>query len=343
MLKYTLATLTTVATIGLASTSAWSEPKDIRWGTGPVGSSGHKALVVLAGLLNKEMPEYRISVLPTPGAVMTVKGYAMGEYDAYYGSDIALEELAGDTGRFKGFKAKMKRQPVQSLWCYTLDVGLAIKASSMDKIKKWTDLTGKRVYTGPLPFDTRLKLEKAMATVGVKHNYTQVSLATAGSQLSSGAIEGMIIYAAGGKTPAPWISEASLAVDWAALNPAPDEVAKLKKAGFQIIEVNPANFHKDAHVPKVALLPFYWGFDVGMGMSEADVYKMLTIIDKHSEELGKLDPSFKQIAGSMAAFQKQALEATWKLVPIHPGLAKFLREKGQWNKEWDSNIAKENM
>ena len=80
-----------------------------------------------------------------------------------------------------------------------------------------------------------------------------------------------------------------------------------------------------------------------MGMSEADVHKMLTIIDKHSEELGKLDPSFKQIAGSMAAFQKQALEATWKLVPIHPGLAKFLREKGQWNKEWDSNIAKENM
>ena len=55
----------------------------------------------------------------------------------------------------------MKRQPVQSFWAYTLDVGLAIKASNSDKIKKWTDLTGKKVYTGPLPFDTRLKLENA--------------------------------------------------------------------------------------------------------------------------------------------------------------------------------------
>ena len=69
--------------------------------------------------------------------------------------------FAADSGRFKGFKANVKRQPVQSMWVYTLDVGLAIKASNRDKIKKWTDLTGKKVYTGPLPFDTRLHLENA--------------------------------------------------------------------------------------------------------------------------------------------------------------------------------------
>ena len=28
---------TVISTIALASTSAWSEPKDIRWATGPVG------------------------------------------------------------------------------------------------------------------------------------------------------------------------------------------------------------------------------------------------------------------------------------------------------------------
>ena len=67
------------------------QPKDIRWGTGPVGSVGHKALVVLADLLNKEMPEYRITVLPMPGAVMTVKGFATNQIDAYYGSDDALQ------------------------------------------------------------------------------------------------------------------------------------------------------------------------------------------------------------------------------------------------------------
>jgi len=333
-----------IAALGLSSTTA-SEPKDIRWGTGPVGSSGGKALVVLANILSKEMPEFRISVLPYPGAVGTVKGFATGDLDGYYGSDVALKELAADSGRFKGFKSHVKVQPIQSFWCYTLDVGLAIKASNRDTIKKWGDLSGKQVYTGPLPFDTRKHLENAMAAVGVHHIYKQVDLSTAGSQLNAGSIDGMIIYAAGGKTPPPWISEASLAVDWAALNPSADEIAKLKAAGFGVEEVDPANFHKkELYVKKVTLLPFYWGFDLGMKVSTDEMYKMLNIIDKHSDELAKLDPSFRQIGGGkMAEFLKQALETTWKLVPIHPGLVKYLKEKGMWDSKWDANVAKQTM
>ena len=95
---------------------------------------------------------------------------------------------------------------------------------------------------------------------------------------------------------------------------------------------------------KVTLLPFYWGFDLGLNVSTDEMYKMLTIIDKNSDELAKLDPSFKQIGGGqMAAFQKKALESTWKLVPIHPGLAKYLKEKGMWDSKWDTNVAKATM
>src|SRR3546814_4471094 len=56
-------------------------------GTSAVGSSGHKALTALAGILNKELKEYRVTVQPTAGAVVTVKGYATGQFDGYYGSD----------------------------------------------------------------------------------------------------------------------------------------------------------------------------------------------------------------------------------------------------------------
>jgi TRAP-type uncharacterized transport system substrate-binding protein len=331
--------------VGFPSSTAWSEPKDIKWGTGPVGSSGHKALVVLADVLNKAMPEIRITVLPYPGAVGTVKGFATGEMDGYYGSEVALKELAADEGRFKGFKSHIKVQPVQSFWCYTLDVGLAIKASDSDTIKNWEDLSGKNVYTGPLPFDTRLHLENAMRVAGVKHIYKQVDLSTAGSQLNSGTIKGMLIYVAGGETPAPWIAEASLAVDWAPLNPSPAELAKLKAAGFAIEEVDPAKFHKkEPGLAKATLLPFYWGFDLGMNVSTDEMYKMLTVIEQHADELAKTDPSYKQIAaGKMAAFQKQALESTYALVPIHPGLAKYLKAKNQWDAKFESHVAKARM
>lgn len=327
---------------GLSGSPAWSQTsKDIRWGTGPVGSVGHKALVVLADLLNKEMPEYRITVLPMPGAVMTVKGFATEQIDAMYASDDALREYVSDTGRFKGFKATQKRVPVQSLWIYTLDTGLAIKASNADKIKKWGDLSGKKVFTGPLPFDTRLHIENALAVLGVKHIYTQVDLSNAGSQLQSGTIEAMIVYYTGGVVPAPWLTEASLSVDWAGLNPSVEEAATLKSKGIALEEINSSKISKnDIHVKALTLSPFYWGFDIGMNMPPADVYKMLTIIDKNADQLAKLDGDFAQIAGGkLAEFQVKALDVTWDLIPIHPGLAKFLKEKGKWNPKWDSKVA----
>ena len=334
----------TFALVGMSGSPASAAPKDIRWGTGPAGSSGGKALVVLSQVLNKNMPEYRITVLPTPGAVGTVKGFALNQFDGYYGSDVALNEFANNNQRFKGFRSHVKRMPVQSFWCYTLDVGLAIKASNRDKIKSWSDLAGKPVFTGPAPFDTRKQVENALAAMGVKHHYTEVSLATAGSQLANGTIDAMIIYAAGGKTPPPWLSEASLTVDWAALNPSKEEIKKLEEHGLGIVDVPPSNFHKkDDYVKKITLVPTYWGFDLGLNVPEDDMYKMLKVIEAHADELAKLDPSFREIAGGhMAEFEARALKSTWKLVPIHPGLRKYLMEKGKWDKKWDANLAKGN-
>ena len=335
----------TFALVGLSTSTATAAPKDIKWGTGPAGSSGGKALIVLSTILNKEWTKYRITVLPTPGAVGTVKGFALGEFDGYYGSNVALKEFHDDTSRFKGFKTHVKRMPVQSLWTYTLDCGLAIKASDAGKYKSWGDLTGKPVYTGPAPFDTRKIVENGLHALGVKHIYKEVSKATAGSQLNNGTIQAMLIYGAGGKTLAPWLSQATLSVDWVPLNPSAKELASLKEDGFGPIQVPVKNFNKrDKTGAKITLLPVFWGFDVGLNVPEADLYKMLKIIDENADELAKLDPSFRQIGGGQfAKFQHTALESTWDLVPIHPGLAKFLKEKGQWDKKWDANIAKASM
>jgi TRAP transporter TAXI family solute receptor len=342
MFKRVVTTVAIAGLIGMAAASlAWSqEPKDIRWGTPPVGTSGHKALVTLAAVLNKEMPKYRISVLPTAGAIATVKGFATKELDAFYGSDIAFHELATDSNRFKGFKPRIQRMPIQSFWSNTIEVSLAVHVRNKDKIKKWGDLAGKRVFTGPLPFDVRAHIERCLNALGVKFIYKQVDLATVGSQLESGAIDAMLIYTGSESAPPPWLAEASLATDWAALNLSSDELAVLKKKGIGSVEVSPKVFHRDVHVDKVIELPFYYGFDVGLDMPADDVYKMLTIIQAHAAELAKVDPTFSQIAKDMPGFQKLGVESSADLVPIHPGLAKYMREKGVWDKKWDANVAK---
>ena len=325
--------------VTVCAASAQQQPKDIRWGTPPVGTTGHKAMVTLSALLNKEMPQYRISVLPTAGAITTVKGFATKEFDGNYGSDIAFYELANDTNRFKGFKARVQRMPVQSFWSNTIEVSLAVHARNKDKIKKWGDLAGKRVFTGPLPFDVRAHIERALNELGVKFIYHQVDLATVGSQLESGAIDAMLIYTGSESAPPPWLAEASLAADWAALNLSPDEIATLKKKGLSSIELSPTVFKRNVHVDKVVELPFYYSFNVGLDVPADDVYKMLKIIEAHAAELAKADPTFSQIAKDMPGFQKRGVQSSVDLVPIHPGLAKYMKEKGVWDAKWDAKIA----
>ncbi|MGF1611357.1 MAG: TAXI family TRAP transporter solute-binding subunit [Kiloniellales bacterium] len=340
MLKYALTALF-AGLIATSGTSAWSQVKELPWGTSAVGSAGHKALVALADVLNREMPDYRVTVQPTAGAIVTVKGYAMGEFEGYYGADVAFFELANDSNRFKGFKASMKRQPVQSFWAFTLEVGTAIHPRDKDSIRTWSDLSGKRVFTGPLPWDVRAHLERAYGALGVNHEYVQVDTSAAGSMLDSGGIDAFIIYSSAESSTAPWITEASLAADWAALNPSAEEVAALENGGFSVIEVQPDVFRKDVHADKVVLSPFFYGFHVGLEVPEDDLYRMLTVIEEHAADLAKTDASFQQIATDMAGMQRRGVAASVEFVPIHPGLARYMREKGVWDPKWDARIAQD--
>ncbi|MPY69861.1 MAG: TRAP transporter substrate-binding protein [Alphaproteobacteria bacterium] len=335
----TLSALLAVAAV-VAAVPASAQQKDIRWGTSAVGSSGHKALVALAGVLNKEMKNYRVTVQPTAGAVVTVKGYTVGQFDGYYGSDVAFAEFANNDKRFKGFKENAKKEPVQSFWAFTLEVGFAVHARNKDKIRSWGDLDGKKVFTGPLPWDTRAQAERTLAALGVKHNYVQVDLTTAGSLLDSGGIDAFAIYTSAESSTAPWVTEASLAADWAVVNPSQEESAKLKKAGFSLVEVKPDIFRKDVHADKLVLAPFYYGFHVGLEVPADDVYAMLKAIETRTADLAKADAAFTQIAKDMPGMQRRGVESSVATTAVHPGLAKYMREKGVWDAKWDNRIAK---
>jgi len=328
------------AVLTIGSTLASAQTKDIRWGTSRVGSSGHRAITNLVEVLKREFPEYRFTVQPTPGAILTVKGYATGQFEGYYGSDVAFYELANNIKRFEGFKEKMQRQPVQSFWAFTVEQGVAIHARDIGKITKWSDLTGKQVFTGPRPWDTRAQLERAFETLGVKHEYMEVSIKTAGSLLEQGRFVAFGLYSNAESTTAPWITEASLQTDWAALNPSAEEVATLKQAGFNVVQVDPAIFgKKTAHVDKVTLLPFHYGLHLGLEVSEDDMYRILLAIEKNVAALAKADKGFKQVEKDMPGMQRRGVMSAVDFVPIHPGLAKYMRERGVWDAKWDSKVA----
>ncbi|WP_026987302.1 TAXI family TRAP transporter solute-binding subunit [Fodinicurvata fenggangensis] len=331
-------------TLGLASTgtidSASAQDKtEVRWATSSTGSSGYRALTSLANMLNNQMDTLDITVMPTPGAAASVRGFAGGQFDGYYGADVAFHEIANNGGRYEGFAdQEHEQQMTQSFWAYTLEVGLGVLAEDTDELQSWQDLNGKPVFTSPAPWDTRAALERAMRAAGVEHEYVELDTGLAAQSLEDGTIEAMIIYTAGETSPSPWIQEAMMSADMDALNPSSEELDMLDEAGIGTVEVPPGVFDDQIGDPAI-LVPFFYGFHVGTNFSEDEVYEMLVTIEENAEELAESDPSFSQVRDDMVEMQLRGIRSAGETIPIHPGLAKFLRENDAWNADWDGRIA----
>jgi len=313
---------------------------DLRWATSAVGSSGHRALVQLAAFLNRHLPEHQITVLPMPGAIMGLRAYVGGEVDGYYGADLAMEEWSLRTGRFANAPNGGAREPVQSFWAYTMETGLAVAADQRDAITSWADLAGRPVFTGPAPWDTRAQIERMMAAAGVEHRYVETDLSLAASQLQNGRIAAIGIYTTGEKDLAPWIAEAERAVSLAVLNPSPAEQAAMEEAGLGLVAVDAAAFQTDVGTERMVFAPFYYGFHVGDLLSADALYKMLVLIEREAPVLAAADPLFSQLADGMPALQARAVALAAPHALIHPGLARYMRERGVWNAAWDERVAR---
>ncbi|MEM1525063.1 MAG: TAXI family TRAP transporter solute-binding subunit, partial [Nitrososphaerales archaeon] len=314
--------------------------RKFNWGTATVGSTGHRALVGITAILNKYMPTYEFTVIPTPGAVASMKNYAKGELDGCYASDIGFTEMYRFEKRFEGFKPEVKRMPVQTFWAYTIEVTLAIHDRNLNKYKKWSDLNGKKIYAFYLGWDVHAALTPLLDTLGIKYTHVEMDTSMVGSALEKGEIEATGVYTTSYKSPPPWIKELEITTPIAILNPSEDELKKLKGAGFDIVEIDPKGaFATDVNVEKIYARAFFYGFSVGTEMPENDVYTMLKILEEHKQDLVAYDPGFEVLAKDFAGFQVRGIEALRAMcpepqVPLHPGLAKYLKERGLWKDVW---------
>jgi len=73
---------------------------------------------------------------------------------------------------------------------------------------------------------------------------------------------------------------------------------------------------------------------------EDAAYQILKIVEANAAEMAKADKGFKQLADDMVGMQKRGIAAAVDFVEIHPGLAKFTKEKGAWDPKWEARVAK---
>jgi hypothetical protein len=152
--------------------------------------------------------------------------------------------------------------------------------------------------------------------------------------LQAGTIVGSATYTTAGRSLAAYWKETEIRMDIKVVNPCPEEVAKIKAAGLAVVDIDAKQaFTKDVGAPTLQGVPILFGYNVGTNISEDVVYKMLSAFYKNRSKLAESEPGFTPMAKDFVGMQLQGINANPD-VPVHPGLAKFLKEHKAWNDKW---------
>jgi hypothetical protein len=335
---YTLA----VSAATLAATFAFSalqpadaaERKSLRLATSSVDSYGYKIAASLVKVIEEALGgEYTVTVQPYTSPTVGMKAVMNGDGEIAYTADIGMTQLYKAEGGFQNY-TPVKPKIVHSWYAYPMESMMATTTAKAGEFKCWKDLSGKLVFYTTAGFQNWHNWVRIWKALGYDFKHVQLDTKSNSDALQAGTVVASATYTTAGKSLAPYWKETEIRMDIRVINPCPDEIAKLKAAGLAVVDVNTKDaFAKDVGTPIAKGVPILFGYNVGTNISEDVVYKLLTAFNKNKNELAKIDPGFTPMAKDFIGMQVQGISANPD-IPVHAGLAKFLKENKAWNDKW---------
>jgi TRAP transporter TAXI family solute receptor len=321
------------AAAALSPTQA-QERKSIRWSTAQVGSYGYTIAAAMAKVLEQALGgEYTVTVAPYQSPTVAMKATMNGEAEIAYVADIGMTQFAERVGPFKDFKPT-KPELVHTWYAYPMESMMATTVKGAEQLKCWKDFSGKPVYFTQAGFQNWLNWQRIFKALGYDFKHVQIDNKANGDALEQGTIVGSAIYTTAGRSLPPYWKETEVRMDIRVVNPCADEVAKLKAASLPVADVDPKGaFAKDVGPKTLQGVPILFGYNVRPDMAEEVVYKMIKAFYDKRDELVKLDPGFTPMAKDFIGMQAQGINANPQ-IPVHAGLAKFLKEHKAWDDKW---------
>ena len=310
------------------------ERKSIRWATSSVDSYGYQVAAAMVKIVEEALGgQYTVTVNPYPSTTGAMKAAMDGTGEIGYTADVGMTQLYAGEGGFKGY-TPAKSKLVHAWYAYPMESFMATSAKEAGKYKCWGDFSGKPVFFTPAGFMNWLNFQRIYKTLGYQFKHVQIDAKTNSDALQGGSIVGSVAYTTAGRSLAPYWKESEVRMDLRVINPCPAEVAKLKAGGLAVVNLNPKDsFSKDIGVSQIQAVPILFAYNVRVDMPEDVVYKMLSAFYKNRASLAKSDPGFTPMANDFIGMQVQGVNANPD-IPVHSGMAKFLKEHKAWNDKW---------
>ena len=298
-----------VTFLGLYSSPTLSaEKKDLVIMSSVVGGIGYQYSMGINNVIQKIMPEIRITMEATPGYIDNAKRLFAGYGDLGIVSlDTARSILAHEDDFSKKGTELLAFVPIHKLeWNIIVHADSAIKGLS--------DLQGKRVNLQPKGSSAEKTGSAVFNVMGITIQPSYYRHSEAADGLKTGRIDAHWL---GGSNPV--FMEYSLRTPLRVLNLSDEEIKKITSALPHLVrDIFPADkFYKGASQVQTVSL---WSMLMGKAdLSEEMVYKITKGIYENKEIMVKTHKG----AGGMTP--KDVLHLN---VPLHPGAVKYYKEAG---------------
>jgi len=328
-------TVLLISVFALAGPAAAAEKKMWRWGTSDPSAYGYRVGAFMSDFLRRGLPDYDVTVYPFATTTANIKSFLTGNLESAYSAEPGLRKLYAFEKPFEGFEPNVKQMPVQSFWSYTMETHILTLPENKDKFRSWQDLDGKKIYMTKSGYMNHINIFRAMRDVcGLNITHVEVDASKAADALRAGTIDATAAYTTALVSLASWIKVLDVATPLQGVNPTPEQIKKLTAAGFTPAKIDMKKaYTRDLGVDELYGVPFYFGYHHGLNFPAEDVYRALKVFEAAASDLTKLDAGFGPMAADFAGFQVRGIQSIPEM-PVHPGLAKYLKEKGLWDSSW---------
>ena len=118
------------------------------------------------------------------------------------------------------------------------------------------------------------------------------------------------------------------------IKPTPEEVKIIGTVpGYSTPVVDTKKvFSQDVGVGIVNTIADYYGFHIGKNISVKTAYTIFKILIENAKDVAKVHAMLEDYAENPLEMQIKAMSCVPE-IPVHPGVANYLKEKGFWKNE----------
>ena len=306
------------------------ETTTLTMGAGSQGSGVWGAATALQKVVSEETDDIEITAQQTGGTKANLRLYSRGKVDLSITSDYVYDLAKRDRGSYA--ENPIERFPLQGF--DTIVAHEYLLAREGTDISTYGDLVGKRVWPYQSGASFRLPIKAVLEELGLwgRIRVRGMDPNDVAGALEAGQLDAIAAAGASYKSIVGWSKQVDAQMDLKVVR-ADNEVRmameRVLPEGYE--EIEPYGWeNQDFAVDAVAAIPIHTPIYLGGGEVSEDVaYRLTMLAHEHTDSMeesfpGLLDLSAPEnLAGGIISDY-----------PVHPGVAKALRELDAWDDDW---------